>query len=117
MAPHSEFASCERGVEPIREGYVLARIGDEDFSFGLMVPRVRGIRCHGGPSGSHVSNPINPKPPSLGKRLTHLDDRCAMQKPWRAISVKGPNGELAKHPRRVRCYLDAGHSVQLKHCR
>ena len=40
MAPHSEFASCERGVKPIREGHVLARIGDKDFSFGLMV-RVR----------------------------------------------------------------------------
>jgi hypothetical protein len=34
MAPHSEFASCERGVKPIREGHVLARIGDEDFSSG-----------------------------------------------------------------------------------
>jgi hypothetical protein len=73
MAPHAEFASCERGVEPIREGNVLARIGDEDFSFGLMVRRVRGIRCHGSPSGSHVSNSIKPKSPSLGKRLTHLD--------------------------------------------
>src|SRR3984885_2228742 len=41
MAPHSAFASCERGVKPIREGHVLARIGDEDFSFELMVRHVR----------------------------------------------------------------------------
>jgi len=43
MAPHSEFASCERGVEPIRESHVLARIGDEDFSFGLMVLALRSL--------------------------------------------------------------------------
>jgi hypothetical protein len=51
MAPHSESASCERGDEPIREGYVRARTGDKDFSFGLMGRRVRSIRC----------NPIKPK--------------------------------------------------------
>jgi len=101
MAPHSEFASCERGVEPIREGHVLARIGDEDFSFGLMVRRARGIRCHRGPFGSHVSNPIKPKSPSLGKRLTHLDDRYAMQKPWRAHVSEGSFWSISLCPRHV----------------
>jgi hypothetical protein len=79
------------------------RTGDEDFSFGLMVLRVRCIRCHGGPSGSHVSNPIKSKPPSLGEHLTgkhlkHLDDRSAMQKSWRAHVSEGQNATWLHRP-------------------
>ena len=108
MASHSEFASCERGVEPLREGHVLPRTGDEDFSFGLMVRRVRRIHCHGGPSGSYVANPIKPKSPSLGKRLTHLDDRCAMQKPWRAHVSEGSSTTFRNRRRHVRSSPDLG---------
>ena len=63
---HLEATLFQRGFKPIRESHVLARIGDEDFGFGLMVRRVRGIRCHGGPL-AHTS-PIRPKPPIMHRR-------------------------------------------------
>jgi hypothetical protein len=39
-----EDARFERRFNPVRKGHVLARIGDEDFHFGLDVGGGRGIR-------------------------------------------------------------------------
>ena len=55
----------KRRFQPIREGHVLARIGDEDFGFGLDIGGGRGIPGHRRAVAHTFPRPIKPKSGNL----------------------------------------------------